>query len=206
MFRSAIGSLVAIAALAGPAPAGLPIPPRGTELRACAGASACADRVIVGRVTAVEKDHVKAKPVPGVSHQITYQIFRLAADETLAGGKAVTAVRIAGVVSDAPPVLGPEPNQLPDPCAKGAEGLYFLALHHTGEFYTVSTSSPNTSKKASPATRKTPDATSDCWPTRSPACGARNRMTASRPRCCCSPVTRCTGRRRPCRLPSRRTR
>ncbi len=137
MYRFVFGSILGVAAFATPSRAGALITPRGADLRQCAFASACADRVVVGHVTGVEKDHVKAKPIPAVPSQVTYQIFRLAVSETLAGDKAVTEIRIGGPVSDAPPVRGPDAEQYPDPVAKDAEGLYFLARHHTGEFYTI---------------------------------------------------------------------
>lgn len=137
MFRFMIGSVLTAAVFVVPAPAGLPVPPAGTDLRQCAGASALADRVVIGRVAAVEKDQIKAKPIPGVTHHVTYEIFRLAVTETLAGDKAVTEVRIGGVVSDTSKVSDPEPIQMPNPVAKDAEGLYFLERHHSGEFYTI---------------------------------------------------------------------
>ncbi len=129
-----------VVALLGFAPtvrAGLPLIPAADELRQCAYASARADRVVFGRIAGVEADTVKAKPVRDVTHQITYRIYRLAAIETLAGGKATTEVRLGGPVAEGPVAIGPEPSQYPDPVAKDAEGLYFLQLHHTGEFYTL---------------------------------------------------------------------
>ncbi len=98
MFRVAIGSMMAIALLAASVSAGAPLIPAADELRHCVRASACADRVVVGRVT---------------------------------------EVRIAGPVSDAPPVLGPTPHRRPTRSRRKPRGLYFLALHHTGEFYTI---------------------------------------------------------------------
>jgi hypothetical protein len=134
MIRATILGLVGVAGLAAPAFAGLPIQDHSRDNLA----AAYADRVVVGRIRSPhpESELVKAKPVPDVAHDVTYQVFRLAVTETLAGGKAVTEVRIGGAKPDGKAPVGPEPSTFPDPL-QGGEGLFFLRLHHSGEFYTI---------------------------------------------------------------------
>ena len=134
MIRRLLWSLVGVVALAAQVSAGQPLEDR-SRLHVYA---ACADRVVVGRVHSPESKPVKVKPVPGVSHEITYHLFRLSSTETFAGGKAVTEVRIGGFLGDGKraPVV-PDTTPVPNPFVEDAEGLFFLQLHYSGEFYFV---------------------------------------------------------------------
>lgn len=129
MVRRLLLALFGVAALIGPGLAGQPL-----EQSRLHASTAWADRVVVGRVASIELDDVKAKPVPGVAHDVTYRIVRIAVEDTLAGagGRAVSEVRVG-----LPVKVANDPETALGPFVRGAEGLFFLRLHHTDGFYTV---------------------------------------------------------------------
>jgi hypothetical protein len=98
-----------------------------------------ADAVVVGKVSAVEKDAVTATPVPGAPDKLSYKVAVIKVDSGLAGAANTTHVKVGfippapGAPAVAPGRGGPSPVNL----AEGTEGLFFLTRHHSGDFYTI---------------------------------------------------------------------
>ena len=101
-----------------------------------------ADAVVVGKVTALEKDTVDATPVPGAPDKVTYKVAVIKVESGLAGAANVTHVKVAFVppapVDPAAPVRPGRGGFQPVNFTVGQEGLYYLTKHHSGEFYVVS--------------------------------------------------------------------
>jgi hypothetical protein len=96
-----------------------------------------ADVVVLGKVSAVEKDTVDAEPVAGAQKQ-TYKVAVIKVESGLVGAANATHVRAAFLapppVDPAAPLrFGPEPVRL----AEGQEGLFFLIRHHGGSFLVI---------------------------------------------------------------------
>ena len=102
-----------------------------------------ADAVVVGKVTALEKDTVDATPVAGAPDKIAYTIAVIKVETGLFGAANVTHLKV-GFVPPAPvdPAAPVRPGrggfQQQVNLTKGLEGLFFLTKHHSGEFYVVS--------------------------------------------------------------------
>ena len=104
--------------------------------------------VVVGKVTAIEKDTVDAtSPFVGAKDSVAYKVAVVKIDGALAGADNLTHIKIGFV----PPVAAPNPNppvggvrppiirrgpQMPE-IKEGQELLLFLAKHPTGDFYVV---------------------------------------------------------------------
>ena len=100
-----------------------------------------ADAVVVGKVTAIEKDLVDATPSPGVKDKITYKVAVLKVESGLIGATNATHVKVGFVP---PPPGDPAPGGRPGRggfgpvhLTEGQEGLFYLTKHHSGEFYTI---------------------------------------------------------------------
>jgi hypothetical protein len=113
-----------------------------------------ADVVIVGKVTAIEKDTIDAEPFPGSKQKVAYKVAVVKIETGLAGANAVTHVKIGFVPppkADPPqpvdpnlPVrpIRPRPGiQMPE-LKEGTEMLFFLSKHPGADFYSMSPMSP----------------------------------------------------------------
>jgi hypothetical protein len=104
-----------------------------------------ADAVVVGKVTAIEKDTVLAEPSPGVKEKQTYKVAVIKIEAGLVGAANVTHVKVAFTppARQEPPAVGP--GRLPPgrggfgpvSLTEGMEGLFYLTKHHSGEFYII---------------------------------------------------------------------
>ena len=117
-----------------------------------------ADAVVVGTVTAVEKELVNAKSVPDAPDKITYQIAVIKVENGLVGVPNVTHVKVGFIP---PPPDRAEPPAVPfgrpapirggfGPVylTKGQQGLFYLTKHHSGEFYIINPISAPIDSKA----------------------------------------------------------
>ncbi|MBN9122334.1 MAG: hypothetical protein J0I06_24875 [Planctomycetes bacterium] len=100
-----------------------------------------AETVVIGKVTAIEKDTVNTAPAPG-AEKVAHQIAVIKVESGLVGAANVTHIKV-GFVPPArgePPAIGPGRfggGFGPVVLTEGLEGLFYLTRHHTGEFYTA---------------------------------------------------------------------
>jgi hypothetical protein len=142
--------VVGVLALNLPPAAGLMIAMRTPAQRAVA-----ADVVVVGKVTAIEKDMVEAEPFPNAPNKVSYRVAVVKIETNLAGAANITHVKI-GFIPPArpnpniqPPVGQPgraiRPIRGPLPAIElkeGEEKLFFLSKHPAGDFYIMPGLSP----------------------------------------------------------------
>jgi hypothetical protein len=116
-----------------------------------------ADTVVIGKVTAIEKDTVLAEPAPGVKDKQTYKVAVIKIENGLVGAANVTHVKVAFIppARQEPPAVGPGRPGAPGrggfgpvTLAEGMEGLFYLNKHHSGEFYIISPIMAPTEAKA----------------------------------------------------------
>ena len=118
-----------------------------------------ADTIVVGKVTGLEKELVEATQYPGAPQKIGFQIATIKIDQTLAGAKGLTVLRVgfqpAPNVQPVPPQPGGpvRPFIRPRPFMQvtlqaGQEGCFFLRKHHDGEFYVIVPNAQPLDKKA----------------------------------------------------------
>ena len=111
-----------------------------------------AEVVVIGKVTAIEKDAVEAAPFPSSSNKVAFKIAVVKIENGLAGAANITHVRIGFIP---PPKLDPNPPPAPGgirppirrgPMApelkEGQEMLFFLSKHPSGDFYVMPGMSP----------------------------------------------------------------
>ena len=106
--------------------------------------TARADAVIVGKVSAIEKDAVAVAPSPDAA-KVDHTVAVIKVEAALAGVTNVTHVKVGFVPSPpadpkvpVPPRRGFAPVELKE----GQEGLYFLTKHPSGQFYTINVMTP----------------------------------------------------------------
>lgn len=92
-----------------------------------------AEVVVVGKVSAIEKETVDAAEAPGTP-KVAHKIAVIKVESALSGAANLTHVKIGFVPADpnAPRRSGPAPTAL----VEGQEALFFLAKHPSGLFYT----------------------------------------------------------------------
>lgn len=142
-FAPAAVALLAVALLAvGPAFARMaPFPPAAQR-------AVTADVVVVGTVTAVEKEAVEVSPAPGAPGKVTYKLAVVKVDLPLAGADTLTHLKVGFVpaASPADPAgLGraPLPRRGAGPELKeGDRYVFFLIRHPGGNFYAMPFLSP----------------------------------------------------------------
>jgi hypothetical protein len=115
-----------------------------------------AEVVVVGKVTAVEKDAVEAAPFPGSPQKVPYKVAVVKVETALAGAGNVTHIKVGFV----PPPPAPAPEVAPAPggglrarppirrgfalpeLKEGQEFLFFLTKHPDAGFYVMPPMSP----------------------------------------------------------------
>jgi hypothetical protein len=121
-------------------------------MRSPAQRAASADVVVVGKVTAIEKELVEAQQFPGAPNKVAHKVAVVKIETRLAGADNITHVKIAFVP---PPKLDPNAQpvpgrpirpirpglQAPD-LKEGQELLFFLTKHPGGDFYVMPVMSP----------------------------------------------------------------
>jgi hypothetical protein len=115
-----------------------------------------ADAVVVGKVTAIEKDTVDALPFPGAKDKIAYKVAVVKIQTNLAGANNLTHIKVGFIPpAKAQPPAPPPPGQpairpirpirpgLQAPELKeGQEMLFFLGKHSSADFYVMPGMSP----------------------------------------------------------------
>ena len=96
-----------------------------------------ADAAVIGKVTAIEKELLTAAPDRGATEKVSYTVAVVKVETALTGAANATHVKVGFV---APPKNAPAPGRgyAAVALAEGAEGLFFLTMHHSGAFYTLS--------------------------------------------------------------------
>lgn len=97
-----------------------------------------ADAVLVGKVTAVEKEPAVVPAAPGAKEKLSYRVAVVKVETGIVGAGEVTHIKIgfeptAADLNSAPPRRGPAPFSP----TTNAEGLFFLTKHPSGDFYTI---------------------------------------------------------------------
>lgn len=103
-----------------------------------------AEVVVVGKVTAIEKDTVDAAPFPGSKEKAAYKVAVVKIDSAMAGAANLTHIKIGflppPVAAPVPPPGGPRIGrpvrgfQAPE-LKEGQEMLFFLSKHPSADFY-----------------------------------------------------------------------
>lgn len=113
-----------------------------------------ADVVVVGKVTAVEKETVEAAPFPGAQNKVQYKVAVVRIATPLAGAGNLTHIKVGFVPPPPaqPPRPGPQPGAIRPPLRRpglappelkeGQEYVLFLVKHPEGGFYVMPPMSP----------------------------------------------------------------
>ncbi|MBN9122335.1 MAG: hypothetical protein J0I06_24880 [Planctomycetes bacterium] len=94
--------------------------------------------VVVGKVTAIEKDTIDARAYPGAANKLAYKIAVVKIETGLAGTDGVTHVKIGFTTG----------RRYETALTEGQEALFFLTKHHEGPFYIVPYMAPPMDAKA----------------------------------------------------------
>lgn len=147
---AAAGLLVALMAL--PAPA-LRVAMKPPVQRAFS-----ADAIVVGKVSAIEKETVEATPFVGAPKKIAYKVAVVKVETALAGVKDETHIKIGFIPPPPAAPAEPVPPNVPRPAVgrlnvmpelkEGQEFVFFLARHPVANFFTLPVMSPPLDMKA----------------------------------------------------------
>lgn len=116
-----------------------------------------ADVVVVGKVTAIEKDTVDAVPFPNAPNKVAYKVAVVKIETGITGSSGITHVKIGFIPpAKADPNVPVPPGGIRPPIRRGPqtpelkvgeEMLFFLSKHSNGEFYVMPGMSPPVSIK-----------------------------------------------------------
>ena len=111
-----------------------------------------ADVIVVGKVTELEKETVKANPFPRATEKADFQIAVVQIGEGLRGAKGLTTIRVGFQLPmkiQAPPIdpngrvfARPSPAFIPPSLTKDQEGCIFLTKHPEADFYVAARQRP----------------------------------------------------------------
>lgn len=126
-----------------------------------------ADTVVVGKVTAVEKETVEATPFPGATNKVQYKVAVVQIATPLAGAGNLTHIKVGFVPPPPaqPPQPAPQPGVVirppirrpglaPPELKEGQEYVLFLVKHPEGGFYIMPPMSPPLDAKAESAKKE----------------------------------------------------
>lgn len=126
-------------------------------MKAPAQRALTADAVVVGKVTAIEKETVEATPFPGAPNKLQYKIAVVQVETALAGANNITHIKVGFIPLPAAAAPQPAPglvrppirrgNLLPE-LKEGQEFVFFLSKHHDANFYVMPNMSPPLEAKA----------------------------------------------------------
>ena len=101
-----------------------------------------AEVVVVGTVSAIEKETVDAARFPGDTEKTPHRIAVIKIEKGLVGAAAITHIKVGFIppppvdpTAPRPPIRG---GRQPVDLKVGQEGVFFLIKHPGGEFYTIS--------------------------------------------------------------------
>jgi len=137
MRRSLLATLVvALAAL--PAPAKRIAAPPNPVVRALQ-----ADAVVVGKVTAIEKEAVELPAFPGSPVMVAHKVAVIKIDKGLTGADNLTHIKV-GFIAPADPTRPGLPRRGFGAVAPtlDMEGVFFLSKHPSGQFYAIAPLAP----------------------------------------------------------------
>ena len=100
--------------------------------------------VVVGTVTAVEKEPVEATPHPGAEKKVPYKVAVVKVGTNLAGAESLTHLKVGFIPAGAGGRRGPENPDLKE----GQEWLFFLTKHHGGAFHAIPYMTPPVDSKS----------------------------------------------------------
>ncbi|HEY3788933.1 MAG TPA: hypothetical protein VGL71_08765 [Urbifossiella sp.] len=115
--------------------------------------------VVVGKVTAIEKETVEAAPFHNAPNKLHYKVAVVRVETRLAGANDLTHIKIGFIPPPpqaAPPPIQPgvirpaikrRPNLLPE-LKEGQEMIFFLSKHPDAGFFVMSNMSPPLDMKA----------------------------------------------------------
>ncbi len=115
---------------------------------------ASSDAILVGKITAIEKETVELAPFPGSPNKLAYKIAVVQVKTPITGTENITHVKIAFLPRPAPkPAPVPNPGLQPVPIRPRPgilapelklddEFLFFLVKHPDGNFYAMPSLSP----------------------------------------------------------------
>ncbi|MBM3983820.1 MAG: hypothetical protein FJ304_26850 [Planctomycetes bacterium] len=139
MSRNLLAALAALAVGAGPALAGAAAPPPSAHQK-----FASAQVVVVGKVTAIEKNTVDASsPYIGAKDKVAYKVAVVKIETDLGGAAGLTHIKVGFVPSDpnAPPPRGSggviRPREPVPELTDGQYVLVYLCKHPTADFYVM---------------------------------------------------------------------
>ncbi|HEY1186059.1 MAG TPA: hypothetical protein VGE74_00320 [Gemmata sp.] len=100
-----------------------------------------ADAVVVGKVTAIEKEPAAVAAEPGAKEKLSYRVAVVKVETGLIGAANVTHIKVgfSPVAANADAPVRPGRGLSPFSPTEGAEGVFFLTKHHTGDFYVIGT-------------------------------------------------------------------
>ncbi|HEY1186061.1 MAG TPA: hypothetical protein VGE74_00330, partial [Gemmata sp.] len=106
--------------------------------------------VVVGKVTAVEKEPTDAPIYPGAAQKVAHTVVVVKVESNLAGADALTHIRVGFVTPAAEKGAGIRPGRgLNNPELKeGQEWLFFLTKSTDGKFYAIPYMTPPIETKA----------------------------------------------------------
>jgi hypothetical protein len=137
---------VAVAMLAVPAPALM------IAMKPAAQRAITAETIVVGKVTAIEKEVVEAAPFKNAPNKVAYKVAVVKVETALAGANNVTHIKIGFIpppmnADPAPggpgprPAIARRPNLMPE-LKEGQEFVFFLSKHPTANFLVMPMMSP----------------------------------------------------------------
>jgi hypothetical protein len=142
MFRNITLAAVAALALAMPA-AGKRIAPAMTAVEKLTHA----DVVVIGKVSALEKEMVNATPYPNTPEKLSYKVAVIKIETGLVGAGSTTHIKV-GFIPPPPNAVAPGRGGFqPVNLTEGMEGLFYLTKHHSGEFYVINPRTPPSDTK-----------------------------------------------------------
>jgi hypothetical protein len=122
-------------------------------MRTPAQRATSADVIVVGKVTAIEKEMAEAQPFPGAPNKVPHKVAVVKIETNLAGAANITHIKIGFIPPAKPDPTAPPPARgggirpirrgpvVPE-LKEGQEMLFFLTKHPAGDFYIMPAMSP----------------------------------------------------------------
>lgn len=95
------------------------------------------DAVVVGKVTALEKDEVLAPQFPGAPDKVAYRVAVVKVQTGVFGAANVTHLKVGFLPPPVPPARPGRGGYQPVNLTTDTEALFYLRKHHSADFYTA---------------------------------------------------------------------